>query len=250
MRILLTNDDGIMAEGIHTLAKELEKEHEVIIIAPDSERSAQSQAITIGSALIVKEVQLEEIKSISYSVSGTPADCVRVGLDKLIEGDIDIVVSGSNRGSNAGMDILYSGTVSAAIEANIYKKPSIAVSAKQKNGKCRFDLAAKYACMILDKTKDQHKDSRILLNVNVPYLEEKEAKGIKVCPIGDTMLDYYVMKISEEGVKSVQVEGRTEIEYTKGTDRYFINEGYVTVTPLKYDLTNFDLLDEVEDWME
>ena len=249
MRILLTNDDGIKAEGIHTLAKELEKEHEVIIIAPDSERSAQSQAITIGSALIVKEVQLEEIKSISYSVSGTPADCVRVGFDKLIEGEIDMVVSGTNRGSNAGMDILYSGTVSAAIEANIYKKPSIAVSAKQKDGKCRFDLAAQYACMVIDKTKDQHKDSNILLNVNVPYIEE-DPKGIKVCRIGDTMLDYYIMKISKEGVRSFQVDGRTEIEYTKGTDRYFINEGYVTVTPLHYDLTNFELLDRVEEWMD
>nr|WP_300003358.1 5'/3'-nucleotidase SurE [Tissierella sp.] len=249
MRILLTNDDGIMAEGIYTMARELEKEHEVIIIAPDSERSAQSQAITIGSALIVKEVQLDGLKNTSYSVSGTPADCVRVGFDKLIEGDIDMVVSGTNKGSNAGMDILYSGTVSAAIEANIYKKPSIAVSAKEMHGNCRFDLAAKYTSLLLDKTKDQHKDSKILLNLNVPYMED-EPKGVKVCPIGDTMLDYYVMKISKDGIRSVQVEGRTEIEYTDGTDRYFLNAGYVTVTPLKYDLTNFDLLDEVEAWMK
>ena len=249
MRILLTNDDGIMAEGIGVLAKELQKEHEVIIIAPDSERSAQSQAITLGSALIVEEVQLQGVKDISYSVSGTPADCVRVGLDKLIEGEVDMVVSGTNRGSNAGMDILYSGTVSAAIEANIYNKPSIAVSAKEQNGVCRFDLAARYACMVIEKTKDQHRDSTILLNVNVPYMED-EPKGIKVCPIGDTMLDYYVMKTSEDGVKSIQVDGRTEIEYTEGTDRYFINRGYVTVTPLKYDLTNFELLEKVEDWMK
>lgn len=207
MRILLTNDDGIMAEGIYTLAKELEKKHEVIIIAPDSERSAQSQAITLGSALIIKEVQINDLKNISYSVSGTPADCVRVGLDQLLEQDIDMVISGTNRGLNAGMDILYSGTVSAAIEANIYKKPSIAVSAEVKNGRCRFDLAGKYVSSVLDKTKDQHKYSTILLNLNIPYLKE-EPRGIRVCRIGDTILDYYVMKISEEGIKSLQVDGR------------------------------------------
>lgn len=247
MRILLTNDDGIMAEGIHVLAKELEKEHEVIIIAPDSERSAQSQAITLGSALIVKEVQLEGLKNISYSVSGTPADCVRVGLDKLIDGEVDLVVSGTNKGLNAGMDILYSGTVSAAIEANVYNKPSIAVSAEEKEGKCRFDLAAKYACKVIEKTKDQHKYSKLLLNVNVPFIEE--VKGIEVCRIGDTMLDYYTMRTSDNGEKSVQVDGRFKIEYTKGTDRYFLDKGYVSITPLHYDLTNFELLDRVEEWI-
>lgn len=248
MRILLTNDDGIMAEGIYTLAKELEKRHEVIIIAPDSERSAQSQAITLGSALIVKEIQINDLKHVSYSVSGTPADCVRVGFDKLIEGNVDMVVSGTNRGLNAGMDILYSGTVSAAIEANIYNKPSIAISAEVKNGKCRFDLAAEYVSIVLDKTKDKHKHSRILLNLNVPYIKE-EPKGIKICRIGDTILDYYVMKISKEGIRSLKVDGRTKIEYTEGTDRYFLNEGYITLTPLNYDLTNFELLDRVEEWM-
>lgn len=248
MRILLTNDDGIMAEGIHTLAKELEKEHEVIIIAPDSERSAQSQAITLWSPLIVKEVQLEGIKDISYSVSGTPADCVRVGLDKLIKGNIDMVVSGTNKGLNAGMDILYSGTVSAAIEANIYSKPSIAVSAEERDGRCRFDLAAQYACKVIERTKDQHKHSNLLLNINVPFIEDP--KGMKVCRIGDTVLDYYVMETANNGERSVQAGGRNKIEYTKGTDRYFLNEGYITITPLHYDLTNFELLDRVEEWMD
>ena len=247
MRILLTNDDGIMAEGIHYLAKELEKMHEVTIIAPDIERSAQSQAITLGSALVVKEVQLEGLRSISYSISGTPADCVRVGLDKIIEEEVDMVISGTNRGLNAGMDILYSGTVSAAIEANIYNKPSIAISTEVKDGKCRFDLAAKYASIVLEKVKEDHKHSKLLLNVNVPFIEEP--KGIKVCRIGDTILDYYIMKISKEGSKTIEVNGRTKIEYTKGTDRYFLNDGYVTVTPLHYDLTNFELLGKVEEWM-
>ncbi|MGO1469052.1 MAG: 5'/3'-nucleotidase SurE [Tissierella sp.] len=247
MRILLTNDDGIMAEGIQVLAKELEKEHEVIIIAPDSERSAQSQAITISSPLTVKEIHFEGLRCKSYSVSGTPADCVRVGFDKLIKDEVDMVVSGTNRGLNAGMDILYSGTVSAAIEANMYKKPSLAVSAKVKDGKCRFDLAAEYACKVIEKTKDQHKYSNLLLNVNVPFIEKP--KGMKVCRIGDQMLDYYEMKTSKEGKVTLEVEGRNKIEYKRGTDRYFLNDGYITITPLHYDLTNFELLDRVDEWM-
>ena len=130
MRILLTNDDGVMAEGIYALAKELEKDHEVIIIAPETQRSAQSHAVTILQPLTVKEVKLDGLKSKAYSISGTPADCVRAGLEVLIDEPIDYVFSGINMGLNSGMDILYSGTVSAAIEANIYGIPSIAVSAE------------------------------------------------------------------------------------------------------------------------
>ena len=148
MRILLTNDDGIDAEGIYTLAKELEKNYEVIIVAPDNQRSAQSHAITLFQPIVVKEVKLDGLKSKAYSISGTPADCVRVGLDALSGGDIDLVFSGINLGLNAGMDILYSGTVSAAIEANIHNIPSIAVSAEYADGKANFKIAASYAMEI------------------------------------------------------------------------------------------------------
>ena len=152
MKILLTNDDGIMAEGIYTLAKELEKDHEVIIVAPEIQRSAQSHAITLFQPLVVKEVELEGLKSKAYSISGTPADCVRTGLEVLADGPVDMVFSGTNIGLNSGMDILYSGTVSAAIEANIYKIPSIAVSAELVDGNARFDIAAKYAKKILENS--------------------------------------------------------------------------------------------------
>src|SRR5690606_19674244 len=125
MRLLLVNDDGIHAEGINKLAMELEKKHEVTIVAPNDERSAQSHALTLRKPLIVKEVKLEGIKSRAYSVSGTPADCVRIALDQLIKEPVDLVISGINKGLNVGMDVLYSGTVSAAIEANLYGIPSM-----------------------------------------------------------------------------------------------------------------------------
>lgn len=249
MRILLTNDDGIHAEGIYTLAKELEKDYEVIIVAPEVQRSAQSHAITLFQPLLLKEVQLEGLKSKAYSISGTPADCVRVAMEVLEEGPIDLVFSGINYGLNSGMDILYSGTVSAAIEANIYKIPSIAVSAELIDENINFDLAAKYAKEILESSKDELMKSNIVLNINTPYIDEGDVKGVKVCKIGGPIYDYYIMEENEDGDRTLKVKGRKDTEIGKDTDRHYLQEGYVTVTPLHYDLTNYDLIDKVKDWI-
>lgn len=250
MRLLLVNDDGIHAEGIYKLAKELEKNHELLIVAPDDEKSAQSQAITIRKSLIVKEVELKGLKSKAYSVSGTPADCVRVAMDKLIDEPIDMVLSGINMGVNLGMDVLYSGTVSAAIEANIHKLPSMALSAEFKHGKINYDIAARYGSYILEKSKDQFVKNNIVLSINTPLLEEDEIKGIKVCKIGGIVYDYYRMENSEvKGEATLTLEGRRKDGSEKDTDRYYLGEGYITITPIHYDLTNFDLLGKVESWL-
>lgn len=249
MRILLTNDDGIMAKGIYTLAKELEKDHEVIIIAPDVEKSAQSHAVTLFQHLIIKEVKLEGLKSKAYSVSGTPADCVRAGLEALIDGPIDLVFSGINSGLNSGMDILYSGTVSAAIEASIYDLPSIAVSAQWVDGHVNFQLAAKYARKILEDSIDKLKETNIVLNINTPYVKNDEADNIKVCKTGGPIYDYYIEEENKNGDKTLKIEGRREIKFQEDTDRYYLSKGYITITPLHYDLTNFHLLEEVKTWL-
>lgn len=249
MRILLTNDDGIRADGIQRLAKELEKEHELIIVAPDIERSAQSHAITLFKPLVIKEVELEGIKGKAYSVSGTPADCVRAGMEALADGPIDLVFSGINMGLNSGMDILYSGTVSAAIEASIYNIPSIAVSAEYVDKKVNFDIAARYASKILERSIPEIKDTDIVLNINTPYTEDA-IKGIKACKVGDVIYDYYFEGKNGDGEKILQAQGRRDINLTKDTDRYYLSQGYATVTPLHYDLTNFESLEEVRSWME
>ena len=248
MRILLTNDDGIMAEGIRTLARELEKEHEVIIVAPDIERSAQSHAITLFKPLTIKEVKLEEINSKAYSVSGTPADCVRAGIEALTDEPIDLVFSGINIGLNSGMDILYSGTVSAAIEASIYNIPSIAVSTEYIGEKANFNIAAEYANKILKKVLPELMGTNIVLNINTPYTET-DVKGVKVCRVGDAIYDYYFESENGNGEKTLQAKGRRNTSPTKDTDRYFLSEGYVTVTPLHYDLTNFETLERVSNWL-
>ncbi|NMA87068.1 MAG: 5'/3'-nucleotidase SurE [Tissierellia bacterium] len=249
MRILLVNDDGIHAEGLYLLAKELEREHEIIIVAPAEQKSAQSQAITISNSLIVKEVKLDGIKSKAYSVSGTPADCVRVALDKLVDEKIDMVISGINQGLNVGMDVLYSGTVSAAIEANLYNIPAMALSAEWIDGKIDYDLAVKHGQEVLNRTRDDFIKNNIILSLNTPYLNGKEISGVKVCKIGNVIYDYYHMEDNEvNGEKVLKLHGRQDRESEEDTDRYYLSKGYVTITPLHYDLTNFKLLNMVESW--
>jgi 5'-nucleotidase len=250
MRLLLVNDDGIKAEGINKLAMELEKEHEVIIVAPDDERSAQSQALTLRKPIVVKEVDLKGINSKAYSISGTPADCVRIAMAKLLDKPVDMVISGINKGLNVGMDVLYSGTISAAIEANLYELPSIALSAQLSEGNVNYEIAIKYGKMILDKMKDRLLKNKMLISINTPYLDEDRIKGIKVCKIGGVVYDYYLIEDGEiKGQSIFKADSRERKEPEEGTDRFYIAQGYVTITPLQYNLTNFDLIERVESWL-
>ena len=248
MRILITNDDGILADGIYALARELEKYYEVIIIAPETQKSAQSHAITLHKPLIIKEIKLEGINSRAYSISGTPADCVRAGMEAIIENKVDMVVSGINLGYNSGMDIIYSGTVSAAVEASIYNIPSLAVSAEWVNGTANYDIAAKLTRKVLKYVEKRVLDSNMVLNLNVPFELSDIDKELKVCTIGGAILDYYFMEDKGNGERTLTLKGRKETKLEEGTDRVYLSRGFATITPLRYDLTNFDLLDSVKEW--
>ncbi len=249
MRLLLTNDDGINAKGIYALAKELEKNHEVIIVAPDNERSACGHSITLSRPLIVKEVQLEGLESKAFSVDGTPADCVKIAINKLIDGKVDMVVSGINRGLNLGTDVLYSGTVSAAIEAAIYKVPSMAISMQINKNVENYEMASKYAGEILITAKDNNIKNDIVLNVNIPMLSENEIKGIKVCKIGSRLYNNcYIGTVGENNETQYEIKGELKDIHEDDSDTLYLKEGYVTVTPLHYDLTNFKILKDVSEW--
>ena len=249
MRLLVTNDDGIHAKGIYALAKELEKYHQTILVAPDDQRSAASHSITLTRALQVKEVVLQGLKSKAFSVDGTPADCVRLAIDQLIEGKIDMVISGINRGFNLGIDVLYSGTVSAAIEAAIYKIPSIAISMGVTDDLSSYTIAAKYAVKAIDVAKEHNMQNDLVLNVNVPLISESEIKGFKVCRIGDAVYNNYFEEIiPENGFRLFDIKGNINEHHIEKTDTQFLNEGYVTITPLHYDLTNYKIMREVNSW--
>ncbi|MBZ9688810.1 5'/3'-nucleotidase SurE [Clostridium estertheticum] len=249
MRLLITNDDGINAKGIYALAKALEKNHEVIIVAPDNERSACGHSITLSRPLIVKEVVLEGLESKAFSVDGTPADCVKIAINKLIDGKIDMVVSGINKGLNLGTDVLYSGTVSAAIEASIYKVPSMAISMQINKDVENYEMAAKYAGEILLTAKANNIKNDIVLNVNVPILKENEIKGIKVCKIGSRLYNNCYTGIAGENNEThYEIKGQLKDIHEEDSDTLYFKEGYVTVTPLHYDLTNFKILNDVSEW--
>ncbi|MFL0197536.1 5'/3'-nucleotidase SurE [Clostridium sp. WILCCON 0269] len=236
MRLLLTNDDGIMAEGLHVLAKHFEKDNEVIIAAPDMQRSGSGHSITTSpNTLVAREVKLEGINSKAYSINGTPADCARLGIRKLGNNQIDMVISGINNGFNLGIDSLYSGTVSAAIEASICEVPSIAVSLDTKGNNYDYNIAAEYALEVFSIFKDKYKGDNVVLSLNVPLLPREKIKGLKVCRVG------FKYHLEETYDNSENVEN---LSYNY-TDIYYVKRGYVTLTPLHYDLTNYKILKDI-----
>ncbi|MFW6122036.1 MAG: 5'/3'-nucleotidase SurE [Petrotogales bacterium] len=178
MRILLTNDDGIMAQGIRTMARCLSKEHEVIVVAPEVERSATGHAITIRTPLWAKEVRLGK-EEIGYAINGTPADCVKLGLLAMTNEKIDLVISGINRGPNLGTDVLYSGTVSGALEGAVTGIPSIAISSENYN-EPYFETAANFMIEFLRRFDIKQIPELTALNINVPSVPLHEIKGWKV----------------------------------------------------------------------
>lgn len=243
MKILVTNDDGINSEGLRLLALELEKYYEVYVVAPDSEKSATSHAVTLRSHLEIKKVKLEGLKNPSYSVSGTPADCVRIGLALLHE-DVDLIFSGINRGYNAGGDIKYSGTVAACGEANLHNLPGVAVSAEFKDGSSDFKTAASFVPGIFQKYQDLVLAEPIVLNINVPKLPEEEIKGIKVCELGDLVHDRFRQEIISEEISHVFLKDRKMIDLKDGADQKLLSQGYITLTPIKYIYKDQALMDE------
>lgn len=248
MRILLTNDDGINAEGIQEIAKTLQSEHDIMVVAPSEQRSACGHSITIYRPLTVKKVKLDGLKCECYSVDGTPADCVKIAINKLIEDKVDLVISGINDGLNLGTDVLYSGTVSAAIEAAIYNIPSIAVSMDRGNGKINYKVASKFINELLIKVDVLSIGNDVVLNVNVPNEEYNKIKGFKVCNLGSRIYSNCFIEKNANGEEIVyEIKGEPINNKTENTDVYFNSQGYITITPLHFDLTNFNLIKNVEE---
>ena len=250
MKILITNDDGINARGIIALAKEISKKHEIIVVAPREQKSASSHSISIHNPIKIREEKLDENFK-AYSLVGIPADCTQAGLS-LLGGDIDIVISGINRGLNCGTDILYSGTVSAAVAGAIYSVPSIAISMDVDWSKEDEDYskAAKWISKILDVAEKDYLKENVVLNVNVPNINEEDIKGLKVCRLGKSTYKTNYILVEENEDKVYVTKGTRNDILEDDSDLYFLSQGYVTLTPLHFDFTNFKILDEVKDIFE
>lgn len=251
MRILLTNDDGIYAPGLRALRHELLKLGDVTVVAPATEQSAAGHSVTLLNPLLVSEVFEDDGKTfIGWAVEGRPADCVKLALLELLPDPPDVIVSGLNAGSNAGINVLYSGTVAAAIEGAFYHRTAIAVSLEYEKKIYDFPTAARYARQIVAQILDHKPTDGSLFNVNIPVLEQGPIRGIKVLPQN-------VTPYTEKFDRRINPRGRmyfwTSPEFLcpaphPDTDVTALAEGYITVTPLKFDLTDHMTLDTIRDW--
>jgi len=248
MNILLTNDDGILADGIIALSKALSQVADVYIFAPKDQKSASGHGITIGRSMTVEEMDLPPAKH-AYAVGGTPADCVRLGIYFLEQSGvvIDKVVSGANHGLNLGTDTLYSGTVSAAVEGIVNKKPSIAISLGAV-APTDFTMVSKIAVMAANLPPDIH-DASAALSFNIPH-PPREIKGIRVTQLG--RMDYkevYTEKEAEGNLRAFVYSGKPVFDdnLLPGTDVEGYVAGYITVTPLQFDLTNYLYADKLRE---
>ncbi len=253
LSILVTNDDGIHSRGLYALADALRTLGQVTVVAPDREKSAASHALTLH-----RPVALRRLPDGTYSVDGTPADCVYLGALQVLERKPDLVASGINRGGNIGDDVTYSGTVAAALEGTILGIPSFAISqvgfeqyesgAKQGRG-YRYERAADVALQVARRVLEDGLPEDILLNVNVPG---GEVRGVRCTRQGKHLYDQVVHEaVDPRGRKYYWVgSGEAEhIEQSADTDYMTVKEGYVSITPLHLDLTHRGFLEVLQrDW--
>lgn len=244
MHILVTNDDGILAIGIRTLAKALQKLGTVTVVAPDRERSATGHAITVHQPLRVRQIA-DYPANEAYAVDGTPADCVKLALEALPIQRPDLVISGINRGPNLGTDVLYSGTVSAAIEAAILGLPAIAVSLADFRD-TDYEDAAQFATELAHMWQTKPLPPDTLLNVNWP---KAVAKGVKVTVLGRRQyMNTFERRQDPWGREYFWMGGEVSADETPDTDVWAVDNGYASITPIHFDLTNYQIMSTVRDW--
>lgn len=252
MNILISNDDGIAANGIRVLTEELSQKHNVYVIAPDRERSAAGHSLTLHTPLRVEE--LENTKNgakRTWVTTGTPGDCVKIGINAILsdEEQPDFVISGINHGPNLGADILYSGTVSCAMEGAMLGVPSIAVSLASMNADYEdFKFTARFVNSLLDKLKDFRFPKKSILNVNVPLLDSDDIVGVAITELGRKMFtDDYEKRVDPRGKVYYWMAGEliTESEDAM-TDIAAVRNNKISITPVTYEMTKTETIEDLD----
>jgi 5'-nucleotidase len=248
LKLLLTNDDGIYSEGINFLADVLNSSgHKIAIVAPDRERSAAGHSITISDPLRAKKVVLNNVPELtSYKVNGTPADCVKLGIEKLIDFEPELIISGINNGPNLGYDVLYSGTVSAAIEGWMMGYSSIAISLNVNNG-YNFYSGAIFINTLIKNINKISIEEKMLLNINLPDINKEFIKGIKITTLGKSLYeDNFEERIDPMGNTYYWLTGESIKDESKNnSDIWAVYNNFISITPLKLDLTNFSQMNSL-----
>ncbi len=247
VRILLSNDDGISSEGLHTHYESVRPLGEVIVVAPDREQSAAGHSLSLHRPL-----RINARGDDWYAVDGTPTDCVNLALNGFLKDrPPDIVLSGINKGGNLGDDITYSGTVAAAMEATLIGYPAVALSLVYEEGEpFRFELAGQFARRIAEEVLNRGLTKGILLNVNVPNIQAGECRGVRVTKQGKRIYgDAIVEKIDPRGREYYWIGGNG-LNWVRETNTDFdaVANRSISVTPVRLDLTDFDSMDELRRW--
>ena len=244
MRILISNDDGYLAEGIQVLTKYLSIDHQVVVVAPSENKSAASSSLTLN-----KPLKPTKINANTYSIDATPSDCVHLALCGFLKDKFDLVVTGINFGPNLGDDVIYSGTVAGAIEGRFLGLPSVAFSLASWQGE-HFETAGKVAQQIVNQIHTSQLSHDTVLNVNVPDVPIEQIKGFQTTRLGKRHMSEPSIQDKEDSSLYWIGENGKEADNGIGTDFHAIANYYVSVTPLQIDLTKYNEIDKVSTWLE
>lgn len=245
MNILLVNDDGIYAQGIRTLARVLSRKHKITVVAPNREMSGTGHGVTFGNYMHFAKLDLVEGAD-CYTITGTPADCAKFGAEFLLKGERpDLIISGINDGCNLGTEVIYSGTVNAALEGAVLGIPSLAVS--QKSGLRDFAFSAEFVADNLDRLVALlPEDCSYIVSVNLPCDCAEEVKGIRFATLGVTRHD---VQYVDCGLKGHYITGKSADDIVNGaeTDVACVEAGYIALTPVKSDFNDYDAYERLKD---
>ena len=245
--ILVTNDDGITAPGIINLVEAVKDLGKIVVVAPDKPQSGMGHAITIGHPLRLHAVN-SFVDIEAYQCSGTPVDCVKLAVDKILHRKPDLCISGINHGANHSINVIYSGTMSAAVEAAIESIPSIGFSLLDYSIDANFDGSRKYARMIVQKMLAQPMDKHCILNVNFPAVDPSLIKGVKLCRQAYAKYEEdFIERNDPHGRKYYWLTGEfVNFDEGKDTDVWALEHNYVSIVPVQFDLTNYELKKQLE----
>lgn len=256
IKVLISNDDGIEAAGINALRDILKDDYDVTVVAPSHERSAVSHAISINKSLRCEKIHKCD-EFIGYAFEGTPVDCVKFAMTFLMKDNLpDIVISGINRGQNTGNNIIYSGTVAAAIEGAVFGLPAIAVSLNSRSDdRADYHFAAGIVKQLIPQVVENGLPPKTILNVNVPNLQPDAIEGIEITRQSDGLyIDYFVESDEDNGCKlsvrniGAEIVHSKDIEDADDYALFFRNK--VTITPLHFDLTCYHFIDVLKTWFD
>jgi 5'-nucleotidase len=248
--IVVTNDDGITAPGIRALISVMSEIGTVVVVAPDKPQSAMGHAITLNSTLFINKVSLENAIVTEYSCSGTPVDCVKLAVNEILHQKPDLCVSGINHGSNSSINVIYSGTMSAAVEAGIEGIPAIGFSLLDYDWNADFDAVKPSIRKITLEVLEKGMPENVVFNVNFPKLKENEIKGIKICRQAKAIwMEKFDKRITPQGKDYYWLTGEF-VNQDKGedTDEWALENGYISVVPVQFDLTAHHTIQQLNTW--